>query len=63
VAQAFGRRHLYGKARGVSKTRVALGHVTHEHFGFPRQYHSTNGPESFSGLKPTPYTLSNFQRR
>jgi hypothetical protein len=30
---------------------------------FPCQYHSTNGPESFSGLKPTPYTLSNFQRR
>jgi len=31
--------------------------------GFPCQYHSTNGPESFSGLKPTLCTLSNFQRR
>ena len=30
---------------------------------FPRHYHSTNGPESFSGLKLTLYTVGNFQRR
>jgi hypothetical protein len=30
---------------------------------FPCQYHSTNGPESFSGLKPTLCAVSNFSRR